>query len=83
MDNTNNSSVSDKPFWGINEQGNTWTHLVGAVFALSSIWMVWPAAGKSWQMAFGVIFFIAGMFLMFLSSTLYHWVKPGMAKNVL
>ena len=83
MDNTNNSSLSDKPFWGINEQGNTWTHLVGAVFALSSIWMVWPAASKSWQMTFGVIFFIAGMFLMFLSSTLYHWVKPGMAKNVL
>ena len=83
MDNTNNSVTSEKPFWGINEQGNTWTHLIGAVFALSSIWMVWPAASKSWQMAFGVIFFIAGMFLMFLSSTLYHWVKPGMAKNVL
>ena len=34
-------------------------------------------------MAFGVIFFIAGMFLMYLSSSLYHWVKPGMAKDVL
>lgn len=63
--------------------GNTWTHLAGAVFALSSIWMVWPAVKISWQMAFGVIFFIVGMFLMFLSSTIYHWVHPGMAKNIL
>ena len=69
--------------WGISERGNTWTHLVGVVFALSSIWMVWPAVGKSWEMAFGVIFFIVGMFLMYLSSSLYHWVKPGMAKDVL
>ncbi|MBO4661913.1 MAG: hemolysin III family protein [Bacteroidaceae bacterium] len=69
--------------WGINERGNTWTHLTGVVFALSSVWMVWPAVGKSWEMAFGVIFFIVGMFIMYLSSSLYHWVKPGMAKNVL
>lgn len=34
-------------------------------------------------MAFGVIFFIVGMFLMFLSSTIYHWVHPGIAKDVL
>lgn len=65
------------------EQGNTWTHLVGAVFALSSIWMVWPAVHTSWQMAFGVIFFISGMFMMFLSSTVYHWVHPSAAKRVL
>ena len=30
-----------------------------------------------------MIFFIVGMFLMYLSSSLYHWVKPGMAKDVL
>lgn len=66
-----------------NEQGNTWTHLAGAVFALSSIWMVWPAVHTSWQMAFGVIFFISGMFMMFLSSTVYHWVHPGIAKRIL
>ena len=65
------------------EQGNTWTHLIGVVFALSSIWMVWPAIRTSWQMAFGVFFFIVGMFLMFLSSTIYHWLRPGMAKDVL
>ncbi len=65
------------------EKGNTWTHLIGVIFALSSIWMAWPAVYAGWQMAFGVIFFIAGMFLMFLSSTLYHWARPGKAKNVL
>jgi hemolysin III len=65
------------------EQGNTWTHFIGVVFALSSIWMVWPAIHTSWQMAFGVLFFIVGMFLMFLSSTIYHWLRPGMAKNIL
>ena len=65
------------------ELGNTWTHLVGVIFALSSIWMVWPAIHTSWQMAFGVLFFIVGMFLMFLSSTIYHWVRPGLAKNIL
>lgn len=65
------------------EQGNTWTHLIGTVFALSSIWMAWPAVYKGWQWAFGVIFFIVGMFLMFLCSTLYHWWWPGRGKNVL
>lgn len=65
------------------EKGNTWTHLIGVIFALSSIWMAWPAVYAGWQMAFGVIFFIAGMFMMFLSSTLYHWARPGKAKNVL
>lgn len=65
------------------ERGNTLTHLVGAVFALSCIWMVWPAVGLGWQWAFGTIFFITGMFLMFLSSTLYHWVRPGRVKTVL
>lgn len=62
------------------EKGNTWTHLVGVVFALSSIWMVWPAVHAGWQMTIGVTFFIVGMFVMFLSSTLYHWVRPGKAK---
>ncbi len=65
------------------EQGNTWTHLAGAVFALSSVWLVWPAVHKGWEMAMGVVFFIAGMFLMFLSSTLYHWAHPGVVKAVL
>lgn len=65
------------------EHGNTWTHLIGAVFALSSIWMIWPATKLGWQMTMGVIFFIVGMFLMFLASTIYHWVHPGIAKQIL
>lgn len=65
------------------EKGNTWTHLIGVVFALSCIWMVWPAVSLGWQWAMGVLFFIVGMFLMFLSSTIYHWLKPGIAKNIL
>ena len=67
--------MQSKRFWPIKaEQGNTWTHLGGAVFALSSIWLVWLAADVSPQMVFGVICFLFGMFFMFLSSTVYHWV---------
>ena len=65
------------------ESGNKWTHLVGAVFALSSIWLVWPAHALGWQWTMGVLFFIVGMFMMFLSSTIYHWLKPGLAKDIL
>ncbi len=65
------------------ERENTLTHLAGVIFALSSIWIVWPASEVSWQMMMGVIFFISGMFLMFLSSTLYHWIKPGTIKQAL
>ena len=65
------------------ERGNTWTHLAGTLFALSSIWMIWPSVKLGWQMAMGVAFFITGMFLMFLSSTVYHWLHPGLAKNIL
>lgn len=67
----------------IEEKGNTWTHIIGVVFALSCIWMVWPAVSLGWRWAMGVLFFIVGMFLMFLSSTIYHWLKPGIAKNIL
>ena len=65
------------------EPGNHWTHLVGVVFALSCIWMVWPAVSMGRQWCMSVLFFIVGMFLMFLSSTIYHWLKPGLAKNIL
>ena len=65
------------------EHGNTWTHLAGVIFALSCIWLIWPATRQGWQMAFGVIFFSAGMFLMFLSSTLYHTMRPGIVKQAL
>lgn len=65
------------------EHGNTWTHLAGVVFALSCIWLIWPATEQGWQMAMGVIFFITGMFLMFLSSTVYHMARPGIVKRAL
>lgn len=65
------------------EKGNTWTHFIGAVFALASMWVIWPAVRSGWQMAMGVIFFIVGMFLMFLSSTVYHWLRPGAVKRVM
>ncbi|MBR2946772.1 MAG: hemolysin III family protein [Bacteroidaceae bacterium] len=65
------------------ERANTWTHLFGTAFALSSIWLVWPSAQMGWQMALGVAFFVLGMFLMFLSSTLYHWAPEGAVKQAL
>jgi len=69
----------------VKEKLNTITHLIGVVFALSSIWMVWPAVYRGWEYAFGVLFFIVGMFLMFLASTIYHWVpqEHSTAKGVL
>lgn len=30
----------------IEEKANTFTHLLGAVFALTCIWAVWPATEK-------------------------------------
>lgn len=65
------------------EASNHWTHLVGVVFALSCIWMVWPAASLGWEWTMGVVFFVVGMFLMFLSSTIYHWLPEGRARRVL
>ena len=65
------------------EQGNTWTHLGGAVFALSSVWLVWLAADISPQMTFGVVCFLTGMLFMFLSSTAYHWVSDKRLKLAL
>lgn len=65
------------------EKSNHWTHFIGVLFALSCIWSVWPAAALGWQWTMGVLFFIVGMFLMFLSSTIYHWMPEGRARNIL
>ena len=65
------------------ERGNSVTHLIGVLFALSSIWMVWPAISLGWRWSMGVLFFIIGMFLMFLSSTIYHYLPPGRARDVI
>ena len=65
------------------ERGNSVTHLIGVLFALSSIWMVWPAISLGWRWSMGVLFFIIGMFLMFLSSTIYHYLPPGRARDIM
>ncbi|MGN0056798.1 MAG: hemolysin III family protein [Phocaeicola plebeius] len=65
------------------ERGNSVTHLIGALFALSSIWMVGPAASLGWRWLMGVLFFIVGMFLMFLSSTIFHYLPPGRAREIM
>lgn len=58
----------------LHERGNVWTHFAGALFAASSIWMVWPASMLGWQWGLSVALFVAGMFMMFTSSVVYHWV---------
>ena len=65
------------------ERGNSVTHFIGVLFALSSIWMVGPAALLGWRWSMGVLFFIVGMFLMFLSSTIYHYLPPGRARDLM
>ena len=65
------------------ERGNSVTHFIGVLFALSSIWMVGPAALLGWRWSMGVLFFIIGMFLMFLSSTIYHYLPPGRARDIM
>ena len=75
--------MTDVPQLFREESSNHWTHLLGVIFALSCIWMVWPAATLGWQWTMGVLFFIVGMFLMFLSSTIYHWLPEGRARRIL
>lgn len=75
--------MTDIPQFFQEESSNHWTHFVGVLFALSSIWMVWPAVSLGWQWAMGILFFIVGMFLMFLSSTLYHWMPEGRTRTIL
>ena len=65
------------------ERSNSVTHLIGVLFALSSIWMVGPAASLGWRWSMGVLFFIVGMFLMFLSSTIFHCLPPGRAREIM
>lgn len=75
--------MTDIPRLFREESSNHWTHLIGVIFALSSIWTIWPAASLGWQWTMGVLFFIVGMFLMFLSSTIYHWLPNGKARQIL
>ncbi|MBQ2292974.1 MAG: hemolysin III family protein, partial [Bacteroidaceae bacterium] len=52
------------------------------VFALSSMWLAWMAAEQGPLMTFGVVCFLVGMFFMFLSSTVYHWVRNERLKSI-
>ena len=63
------------------EVGNTVTHFIGVLFALGAMWMAWPAVHQGWAMGMGVLFYISGMFIMFLASTLYHMMPVGRAKR--
>lgn len=68
------------------ETFNTITHILGIIFTLSIAWYsiyLGYSPNATWKDAFGVTFFVSGMLLMFLSSSLYHWVKPGKAKRCL
>lgn len=67
----------------LQERWNVWTHFAGVLFAISSIWMVWPASELGWQWGLSVTLFVAGMFLMFTSSTVYHWVNRVELKQFL
>ncbi|MCQ2196234.1 MAG: hemolysin III family protein [Bacteroidaceae bacterium] len=57
------------------------THFIGVLFALGAMWMAWPAVHQGWAMGMGVLFYISGMFIMFLASTLYHMMPVGRAKR--
>lgn len=59
------------------------THFFGVLFALGAMWMAWPAIEQGWAMGMGVLFYISGMFIMFLASTLYHMMPVGNAKRAL
>lgn len=67
----------------LQERWNVWTHFAGVLFAISSIWMVWPASELGWQWGLSVTLFVVGMFLMFTSSTVYHWVNRVELKQFL
>ncbi len=65
------------------ERHNVWTHLLGILFTLASLWIISPATVLGWQWTMGVGMFMAGMLLMFTSSTIYHATPPGNVKKVL
>ena len=71
------------------ERANTWTHLVASLAALGSAWplihlSLHPLSGNVNPLAvFGTALFIAGMLLMYISSTLYHAaVSPAVKRRL-
>lgn len=65
------------------EKANVWTHFAGALFAMTSVWMVLPASELSWKWGMSIAVYVAGMFLMFASSTIYHWATKKEVKQFL
>ena len=64
------------------EQANTWTHLIAT---LATLIVAWPlmvmACEHDWTYVLGMAFFVVGMLLMYLSSTLYHVVTDKVHKR--
>ena len=64
------------------EQANTWTHLVAVVATLLIAWPLMALACRhDWTYVLGTAFFLVGMLLMYLSSTLYHIVTDKVHKR--
>lgn len=63
---------------------NTFTHLTGVLFTLSTGWLILkPGYESAWQDAFGATCFLCGMLAMYAASSLYHWWLPGRTKKCL
>ena len=64
------------------EKANTWTHLIALVATLGVAYpLISMAVGKGALAVVGTGLFIAGMILMFASSTLYHAVQNPVHKT--
>lgn len=68
------------------ERANTWTHLLPAVATLLIAWpllrlSLHSSALPVWMNVLGTALFLAGMLLMYVSSTLYHAVTAPVHKR--
>lgn len=64
----------------VEERANVWTHLVGVLFALLSVGLLWPAYNLGFMWFVSMAVFLLGMLLMFGSSALYHYVSEPQLK---
>lgn len=67
------------------EFANTWTHAGGLVlFCLMAVFLwIRGARHESFLLNLGLVLFFIGEFMMFFSSTIYHWVTDAKIKRVL
>jgi hemolysin III len=66
------------------ELANALSHLTGALLALAALVMLVVKAariGNGWHIVSSAVFG-ATMIILFFSSTMTHWLKPGKAKDV-